>query len=550
MFNSNFENKYLKYKNKYLSVKQKGGRLLDLTEENLNKKIQSIKQSINFIDLEIKKTSLSEKLDKLQSAKENLKTHLNFLSEINYKDFNKKCKEQDLDSGKSLMKNDDFDYCDNINNNLTSKNNSYLIIFNFIADISVIHPNIYLDNHEKYIQNIIQNSYTKSNNIILITTVPYTLPHTNATSKIEIIKTTNKNALNELNNKINQIIIKNQPSNNITIYNLAHGVMNFYDTNKFIWSGNNNDEKAVSIEIKDYFDKVLKPLYSSFNNFNIMLVNGNCFSSFNIFKKIKKLLLDTKLTGKINLYTYSIRPYIKYFIWLRNFLHFVSFNTKCRFKSALNDNDKFSIFNEAINEVECILTKSGISNNQIESSNRKILLYTLSTEDTREILNEINLMRTIINPITSNNIFKMVNKLVDSKTILQNEINLKEIDLYYEFSSDSFLNKALEQGTLGSTNTYTYHKLLDAFSSINFLNYETDNTIRQLNNKKSELVNWYMTNEIDSGISILRLYGDDNEIKNLLEMSLNEQIDTLFIPIENDTKKRNQMRDIKFKDLL
>jgi hypothetical protein len=87
------------------------------------------------------------------------------------------------------------------------------------------------------------------------------------------------------------------------------------------------------------------------------------------------------------------------------------------------------------------------------------------------------------------------------------------------------------------------------FGTTLFIDYDTSRTIRELNNMKVEIINWFM-NDYDSGVASLREYANDATIIKLLEMSFDEQTYILFVPIENDDNKRNQMRNIKLIDLL
>lgn len=506
-------------------------------KETVSKSIQEINENIQKLDLSIKE--LTEQKSKLELSKKELDDQHTYLSQINYNDFNLKCNQFDPISGIPTIEDANFDYCNDINNKLTSKENSYLIIFNFITDgvLGYNQPDDYLNN---YIKAIIQNSYSKSENIILITTQKFT--KTNIVN-IQIIDTIPSNALNTLNLKIKEIIGKNKPNNNLTIYNMTHGNMRFYNTNNFITSAMYG---GVNITIEEYFKQVLEPLYLSSNNFNVMIVNGNCFASYNIFKYVKKL------TGRknINLYTYSVRPYFKYLVWIRNFLHFVSKSISQRFKSASNDTDKFNIFIEAIDNVKNLLiNKTNLNKHELE--NKQILLNSLSTEDNRKIITEIDTIKNIINPTTQNNIFELIKILIDEKQILQDDIILTSIDLNNDRNSDSFLNRIIEQGTLNSTNSYSYKILSDTIPTNSFLNYDTSFTIKQLNSKKDEIISWYLDRENwDSGMSVLRNYYDNKNIEKLIRMSFDEQKDILFIPIEKNVVKRETMRNVRLIDLL
>jgi hypothetical protein len=546
-FDLKYKKKYQKYKFKYLEIKQSGGRLLDLTrekfdekKETVSKSIQEIEENIQKLDLAIKEST--EQKSKLELSKKELDAQHAYLSKINYDEFNLKCNQFDPTSGIPTIEDANFDYCNDINNKLTSKENSYLIIFNFMTDSGNLagHPDTYLNN---YIKGIIQNSYSKSDNIILITTKPFS-----STKKIQIIDTSDIDALQNLNKKIVEIISRSGSNNNLTIYNITHGAMRYYNTSSFISSASS----GVIININDYFNKVIKPLYESNKKFNVMIVNGNCFSSYNIFKYVKKLSANfIRGENKINLYTYSTRPYIKYLIWLRNFLHFVSIDIKQKFDSASNDTDKFKIFEEAIEKVKFLLTtdKSLTPNEQL---NKDILLYTLSTENKQEIIIEINKIKDVIDPSKKDNIFESVKKLINNKNKddLQKDIMLNRIDLYKDSNSDSFLNSALEQGGYGSTDTYTYKKLLDIFNSTSFVDYNTLLTIQQLNDNKDKIIDWYFGNSSDSGVSTLEKYFSETETRKLLEMSFKEQTDILFVPIENNDLKRAAMRNVRLIDLL
>lgn len=554
-----YKQKYLKYKLKYLELKQNGGRLLDITQQKIDLKKQDNFSKIQNIDKEI--NEIDKKKTLLVDSKTKLSEQLSRLNLLKFSDVQTNCQDMDPNSGIPIIEDANFNYCNDVNDDLSSKNNSFIIIFNLIEDKpGDIHPNIYLN---KSIKSIIQKWYAKPSNVFLITTLNNT--PTNITNKINVVKIDNSNYDTKIDEVIKEINKRSESNNSLTIFNLAHGHMMYYNNDDFISSG-----KGIVMTINQYYNKFLEPFYNSSKNFNIMLVLNNCYSIYSIFKKLRKLTQQNTVQGqkknRINLVTYSSRPYIKYLVWLQNIIHFVNDDILIRFNSATTDTNKFTVFKEAIDQIEILLFTPLV--NPIDISNKEILLYTLSTEDPVEIRKEFDLMINIINPDIPNNIFQMVKVLLGlgieptKKSIANTSgIDLSKINLYSTTTNssggtipnaDTKIIEGLEQAALTSFNTYIFNRLVDTMG--NFYDYQLNDTIKKINfTLKSEAVNWAFNEWFDSPIMGLKeITGIDiqTEMRKLLEMSFNEQTDILFVIVEQNEDKRKKIRNMQFKELL
>jgi hypothetical protein len=222
---------------------------------------------------------------------------------------------------------ENFDECNKLNECYVNENNFAVIlaIADAVNNIHVFPSNI--------INNIILNHHVPLNNVIIITLEKYIdfLDNINKQKKIIreniIFVSSNDDFLIKFSSKLAEIAeiinFNLEKQGHVMIYNLFHGAdhglrLNIkYNDNSILFCKNAGRECTFAISREDYINCLLNLYkYKSECKINILLVNNNCFTNYILHLYIKYRLISLEGVNKINLLTYSIKPYIKYLFLL------------------------------------------------------------------------------------------------------------------------------------------------------------------------------------------------------------------------------------------
>lgn len=434
-----------------------------------------------------------------------------------------------------------FSLCNKINDKLATSENSYVIFLWFLSSVDI--------NSLKTLENIILNHKAPSSNIKIYSHNNFTTPN----SLIQSIQLTNSNAVQIIQNDINNIITNHKNEHdklNITIYNLAHGALQKFNTPQFI----NSDNPKIFISKEQYFD-MINPVFNSSNFVNLTLVNNNCYSTYithGYFKnKISSLL---KQNPKVNLFTYSLRPFIKYLLYLRFILLFFTKDFIDSFKSKTTNCLKFALFSVLNSKIQNKLDTDPIFLREVKN-----IFY----KEVDEIKTDLTKLFDLFVPENGN--FNYLNNIVlklDNSKYVQStfsNVSINNVDLYDDENITNSILGFLEQSSFLSTKSFLQLKIRNEESAevgmtLYDLTFDINNSIQEINNsvKTGNSLIEFMVNDwlMFAGNVNLKEFLDDNLITTLIRMSFDEQKDILFIPVEPNDDKRELMRQTKLIDLL
>ena len=509
-----YEQKYLKYKQKYLELKNgnfelTGGRLIDLVNPEYTSKIKN-----------------------------------------------------ECETANKISKN--FDLCNTINEKLGTSANSFVIILWLLTnDFST-------PDDSMIVENIMLNHTAKNTNIYLLTNISKVTTTRLNKDKYHYIQC-NKDKFNSTLDEIIKSIIKtteiSKPNEvspgyinfktNVTFYNIAHGNLKTYFSDDLFASDIDiNKDTSINCELqisKDEYFQRLKPFYESNKEFNIMLVNNNCYSSYVMhghFKNAISELAKTTDVSKVNLFTFSTRPCIKYLWYLRFILFFVTKEFIINFNNSKEKLAKYKIFRELNDK---ILLK--LSNTEFKDQVEQIFYEPIS-EITTNLFNLFELFYPSDNNVLFNSLENIINNMMDKNYIPLNldSIDLKTFDFSNKKNNINSINQFIEQKSAFTYNTYLKLNIESKgmFTTTRFP-ININSTIMEINDslrRNKDFIEFFIDDLHNVNSNIKDFFNNKRGLKKLIMASFINQEDILFIPIEPSIPKRVVMENIKLKDLI
>jgi hypothetical protein len=451
-----------------------------------------------------------------------------------------------------------FNLCNKINDKLATSNNSYVIFLWLLS--SPDFPSL------KALENIILNHKAKSSNIKIFSHESFTTPNSSISSE----KIDNSNFISKIKAEITRIITNHASASketiNITIYNGAHGNMNTFNTPNFI----NGDPPTISISKDNYFD-IISPVFNSNNFVNLTLVNNNCYSTYTIHGYFKNKIRSLSVSNKTNvsLYTYSLRPFMKYLLYLRFILLFFTKDFMITYGSKMKDADKFTIFMNLNTQIKSKLDTDSTFLRDVEN-----IFY--ETKD--EIKSELDILFNLFNPSTGN--FKYLNEIFSKITSLYinvstvdkgkvyfcdapnkfTDVKINSVDLYNDLNITNNIIGYLEQSNEFTSQTWLQLKINNenlAWGKVGTIDFtfNVNNSIKDINSSlrtSSEFLDGFLLEDemVIAGLPYLLKLLNKDLVKKLIQMSFDKQKDILIVPVEPDDTKREIMRNKKLIDLL
>jgi hypothetical protein len=445
-----------------------------------------------------------------------------------------------------------FALCNKVNDSVASSNDSYII---FLFFVSVGGVNF---NELEILEKIILFHKAKSNNVFIFSHISFSTIN----NKINSILVTNTNFSNLFTQKITEIVnpyninpnnYLNAPSRsnaNITIYNFTHGYMRNYNENFFLES----DYPHIRITKDQYFN-CLVPIFRSQAVINLTLVNNNCYSTYTTHGYFKEKL--SNLTGRksnlSNLFTYSLRPYIKYLFYLRFILCFFDSNFIRNFGLLISYNDKISLFLTIKSLIITRLADPIFANSVKNIFYESIDNFIISLNRFFDFFIHINNFNNINDLILQLNNPNYMNRYAN---IPKETININIIDLSDDDNITNTLNRYLEQSSLEATKSYLIQEIKSSSDDDKYTKLlDVNMTIRNINNDiriDVDYNNKFMTKDDSNffGLIFLREIIPNDFLERLIKISFDEQKDILFVPVEPDDAKREKMRNMRLIDLL